>query len=306
MRNKTIFALLLIWILLPFGGCQLAVADDSDSRSQDKLCGVFITLDYVDTTLSSTELPADWNGDPSRISFAEQPIYAEKHEDPNGTADYTFNGISGFRFFTVTTGEGGSDCLRSVIDDEIQEGNLSVSDDTIDLSGTIYFDVHASCCVYANPVYQTPDGRIYMESGEGMSFGTLQTADSGGSTALSETKTETVDGKLKSRTINIKINVQAMNTNKHIVLKQMDASDRVVAKTDITQGGIPESIRICADTAYLILEENSVDFEGNAAVKRTLLNPGEDTVNVHFTGDRGIVQAYAISLEHDPAFKDNP
>lgn len=303
MRKLILAALAALMILTLLGGCQLAVDDDEMNPGADRLCGVFVTLDYLDISFEDQELeiPLNWNGDPSSIVFPETRIYATRTENENGSVDYTFDGIEGFRLFSVEidSHDGYGSYSSSFGDEAIQDGNFSVSDEEISLSGTIYFDVHYSCVVYANPVYQTPDGQVYMTSGTGISFGGEQTEGSAGSTSLSATTTETIDGEETSHTTKVEIKVAAVNTNKKVILKQLNSSDQIIMQTEITQDDIPESIKIEKNTAYMIMEEHCIDHENNASVKRTLLKPDEEFLGASFTGDNGIIKSYPVILEHE-------
>lgn len=302
MRKTILAALAALMILTMLGGCQLAVSNEEMNAEADRLCGVFVTLDYLDISFEDQELeiPANWNGDPSSIVFPEGRIYATRNEEENGHIDYTFDGIEGFRLFSVNTDspDGLGSYSASYGDDALQDGLIEISDEEVSLSGTIYFDVHSSCSVFPNPVYQTPDGQVYMTSGTGISFGGDQTEGSGGSTSLSATMTETIDGVETSHTTEVEIKVEALNTNKKVILKQMDSDDKIIEQTEITQDQIPESIAVHKSTAYMIMEEHCIDHENKASVKRTLVRTDEEFLGASFTGDNGIIESFPVLLKH--------
>lgn len=302
MKSKWISAALAVLMILALlGGCQLAIPDGEMDAEKGTLCGVFITLEYLDTMITeeTIELPLGWNGDMNDIVFPETRIWATRHEGDDGFPDFTFDGIDGFRYFVVTViPTGGTErCTGSVSDGLIQDSHLSYSDNNISMSGTIYFDVHLSdFVIYPNPVYQTQDGEVYMVPGTGTGFNTMGEGDNV-TVTLSETTAQTVDGVETSRTMDVEIKAQSLNTNQKIVLKQMDENDQVIAQTEITQDDIPESLKVLADTAYMILEEHSVDYEGKAVVKRTLIRPDEIYFSARFTGDNGIVESHMVTLK---------
>ncbi len=302
MRKTILAALAALMILTMLGGCQLAVDDDEMNPGSDRLCGVFVTLEYLDISFEEQELeiPFNWNGDPNNIVFPETRIYATRTEDENGHVDYTFDGVEGFRLFSVKTDspDGLGSYSSSFGDDAIQDGHISVSDEEVSLSGTIYYDVHYPCSVFPNPVYQTPDGQVYLTSGTGISFGGERMEGISGSTSLSATTTETIDGVETSHTTEVEVKVEALNTNKKVVLKQMDSDDEIIAQTEITQDDIPESIAVQNNTAYMIMEEHCVDYENKDSVKRMLLKPDDEFLGVCFTGDNGIIESYPVTLEH--------
>ena len=303
MCKKVLFAALAaLMILTLLSGCQLAV--DDKKAGEDTLCGVFVTLDYLETDLSeeTIELPLGWNGDPNSIVFPETRIYATRHEDEYGSADYTFDGIEGYRLFSITEmNPFGKESYKATIANGLQDVHSSYSTtdagEEIGLTGTILFDIHFPCHVYANPVYQTPDGQVYMTQGQGLWFDELQSEGAAGSTKLSATSTKIVDSKKTSDTINVELKIEGLNTNEKIVLKQMDSSDQIIAQTEITQDNIPDSIILNRQTAYMIMEEHCIDYESKTVVKRTLLNTDEEYFNVRFTGNNGIVEAFSVTLE---------
>lgn len=302
MRKTILAAMAALMILTMLGGCQLAVSSEEMNPGADRLCGVFVTLDYIDISFEDQEieLPPNWNGDSGNIVFPEGRIYATRIEEENGHIDYTFDGIEGFRLFSVKTDslDGLGSYSSSFGDDALQDGNFSLSDEEVNISGTIYYDVHSPLfSIFANPVYQTPDGQVYMTSGSGISFGGEQSEGSGGSTSLSATTTETIDGEETSHTTKVEIKIKALNTNKKVVLKQMDGDDEIIAQTEFTQDDIPESIKIEKDTAYMIMEEHCIDYENKPSVKRKLVKTDEETLGASFTGDNGIVEAHSVLLK---------
>jgi len=301
MRKKILAALTALMILTMLGGCQLAVADNEMNPGKDRLCGVFVTLDYLDIPFDDNEfeVPINWNGDPSSIVFPETRIYATRTEDENGSANFTFDGVDGFSLFEVKVDYPDSDgfCWTGIVDG-LEDVSTKISDNNVQLTGTIYFDVHnPSFSIFANPVYQTPDGQVYLTNGTGITF-SGESGSSGGSMSLSETMTETIDGKETSHTTEVEIKAEAVNTNKKVVLKQMNSRDEVIAQTEITQDAIPESIQVDKDTAYMIMEEHCVDYENKASVKRTLIKPDEYILGARFTSDNGIAETHPVTLDY--------
>lgn len=301
MKNKILWAALAaLMVLTLLGGCQLAVPDDGTGdgtdAGQDKLCGAFITLDYLN--ISEPYITINWKGEPE-FSYPESRLYATRTEDENGYNKYAFEDAEGFSYFIVRmqSPDGYGSYSTSYADGPIQAGGISISDNDLSLSCTICFDVHAYCEVYVNPVYQTPDGEVYTVPGDGMSFGSIYEGDVG-STTYSTTNTETINGETVTSTNEVTVSITGCNTVQKAVLKQMDENDQIVDEAVITQDSIPESIRVLPDTAYMMLEEHSIDREGNAVVKRTLVDTSEGYFYVQFTGEHGIVVPSMVTLEH--------
>jgi hypothetical protein len=299
MNRKIGAALAAMMILTMLGGCQLAVTDDVAAAGQDTLIGVFATLEPLDFGMEGTiELPPDWNGNIDDIiqSQESQKIYAKRVNSKSGDTDYIFEGLDGSRFFVPSMAQGNEKYHATVVDSAIADVQMAFSDTDMKLTGTLMFDVHEPCHVYANPVYQTPEGDVYMVQGQGLWFDELQTEGSGGSTKLSATTTETTDSVQSTRTSEVELKIEAVNTNREIVLKQMDKEDRIIARTSIAPDHIPESVQVLGDTAYMILEEHGADYEDKEVVKRTLLKADEQSFNARFTGENGIVHSTYVTL----------
>ena len=300
MNKRTGAALAALMILATLGGCQLAVPD-AGAAGPDMLCGVFATLEPLDFGMEKTvELPPGWNGNPDDIftDSAGQRIYAQRISGGSGDAgDYVFEGLTGSRLFVAEMAQGNATYHATVADGAITDVHVAYSDADMKLTGTLLFDVHEPCRVYANPVYQTPEGDVYVVQGQGLFFDAPQPEGSCGSTTISASTTVTRDGVQFTQTTEVELKIEAVNTNREIVLKQMDSEDRVVARTSVVPDNIPASVQVLADTAYIILEEHGLDYQGKAAVKRTLLAADSHFFNVRFTDDNGIVRTTAVALE---------
>lgn len=309
MYKKILSILSAMTILTLLSGCQLAVADDDAQSGKDTLCGVFVTLKPIEPVPTDTviELPPNWNGDLSDVLFNEEDsrIYATRHEEENGSVDYTFDGIVGFRMFSITEKNAqGSEKFQATIGDRQWMDVASFYNSTdngsdIKLTGTLCFDVHFPCHIYTNPVYQTADGRVYCTYGDAHFIeDSDKQAGEWGSTSISTTKTETINNKETSQKLEAIVKLVGSNTNKEIILKQMNSEDEVIEQTVITKNDIPESVRLLPDTAYMILEEHSVDVKDKAAVSRTLLKTDAEFFGASFTGENGIIESYPVTLMH--------
>jgi len=225
MNRKISMTLAVLTLAALLGGCQLAVPDGAAS-GKDVLCGVFITLEYLD--ISEPEISFNWKGEPE-VSYAETRIYATRIEDENGFTSYSFDGIKGINFFTAEVAD---TYQGSFYGDGISNTLLSVSDNGKSLTGTLYADVgYSPITIFPNPAYQTPDGQVYVVPGQGTGMDTTHAGDNI-SVKLSETTTKTADGTQTSQTNEIEVKLEAVNTNQQIVLKQMDKDDQVIFQTE--------------------------------------------------------------------------
>ena len=309
MNKKILIFALLMAIMTLLGGCQLAKEDEAEAQNRDVLCGVFVTLEPIEPAPTETviDLPVDWNGNINDVLFNEEDsrIYATRLEREDGSADYTFEGIEGIRLFSITEkNPNGSETYQSTIGDRqwldvSSSYNGTDNGSDIKLTGTLCFDVHYPCRIYTNPVYQAADGRVYCTYGNGHYYDMPgQQPGEWGSTAIASTTTETVNGEAASRRLEAVVKLSGANTNKQIVLKQIDGEDMVINQTVITPDDIPESVRVLPDTAYMILEEHGIDTDNKNVIGRSLIKADAEFFSAPFTEENGIIESYPVTLAH--------
>lgn len=301
MMNKSL-SLLIILILFMLGGCQLADVSNGTAPGRDMLCGMFITNEPLDFGSSNETIEIPMNGDIDSVLFnnADARIYATQRDiETNGIKnwDFTFDSLEGIRFFEPTVKYDSQDYRPSIFDNEIDGLFTSISDESLDISGTLYLDIHYPFHIYTNPVYQTSDGRVYVVQGESMIIEDFSKGSSA-NTTLTGTTTETINGVTTQKSIKAELKIEAINTITKIVLKQMDGNDKTVTQTSMTKEHIPESVVVAPNTAYIIMEEYVTDGNGIDTVDRILINTDEYFVTARFTGDNGFAQSHRIPLTH--------
>jgi hypothetical protein len=283
--------------------CQLALPE-GDEQPQDQLCGMFITFqplpyddkDNLDFQVDSSGAIVNTKPSKPRIYYATR-----KRDDP-GSYDYTFDGIEGIRFFEPVVSKNGTGWQFSVFDDNIEDSsgnyttNMNDDNDTV-ITGTIPINVRNSFkTIYPNPVYIKKDGSVYTIPGTGVYYGNLY-AGNKSSTSVSQTFTETINGKQKKYSFKADLTFITINTPVKSVLKQMDENDRMLEVTLITKDNLPKAIRLRQDTAYMILEEYGLDLQGKTVVERSLIKRDEEELKCRFTGKNGEIVCLSIPLE---------
>ena len=128
-------------------------------------------------------------------------------------------------------------------------------------------------------------------------MGTLQSEGSSGSTKLTDTRTTTFDGEETSRTVEVEIKVEGVNSNQKVVLKQMASDDRILAEEAVTKDNIPEDIDVLPNAEYMIMEEHYTDHDGHSAIKRSVMDIDEETLGVRFSTGSGMVETVAVALK---------
>ncbi len=296
--NKRVYAVLAACILIiTLSGCQLALPEKS--TQQDQLCGIFITFEPLPSPLD------EMNGEMSLREFQElmqskAKIYAVKKTSgsPSAMPDYFFEGIEGLRFMELYISDEQGGCYTSQVDPGVDGVHISVGNDAVELTGKLMLDIRFNRTIYANPVYLTQDGQVYMVQGDGVSYGGRTDAGDWGSTTIEETRTQTENGEKTSRAFRLELKIVGINPLQEAVLKRMDANDSLIAQTLITQDTVPESILLEKDTAYMVVEEHRLDWEGNPVTERSLLNVNEDELICRFSAGNGIVTGSGIKLNH--------
>ena len=133
----------------------------------------------------------------------------------------------------------------------------------IDLSGEVYAcgDEHRIFNFY--PIYQTPDGRVYLTSGSSIGV----SGDDGGSVShtLTSDKTESIGG--KSERVKVKVAITAVShlTPTKFTVAHMDENDTVLKLEEFASDALPESITPADGAAYLIGTSCGFDRDGETA-----------------------------------------
>ena len=133
----------------------------------------------------------------------------------------------------------------------------------IDLSGEVYAcgDEHRIFNFY--PIYQTPDGSVYLTSGSSIGV----SGDDGGSVShtLTSDKTESIGG--KSERVKVKVAITAVShpTPTKFTVAHMDENDTVLKLEEFAPDALPESITPADGAAYLIGTSCGFDRDGETA-----------------------------------------
>ncbi len=133
----------------------------------------------------------------------------------------------------------------------------------IDLSGEVYAcgDEHRIFNFY--PIYQTPDGSVYLTSGSSIGV----SGDDGGSVShtLTSDKTESIGGKSERVKVKVAITVAARATPTKFTVAHMDENDTVLKLEEFAPDALPESITPADGAAYLIGTSCGFDRDGETA-----------------------------------------
>lgn len=164
----------------------------------------------------------------------------------------------------------------------------------IDLSGEVYAcgDEHRIFNFY--PIYQTPDGRVYLTSGSSIGV----SGDDGGSVShtLTSDKTESIGGKSERVKVKVAITVAARATPTKFTVAHMDENDTVLKLEEFAPDALPESITPATGAAYLIGMSCGFDRDGETA-EYDICSRGDDGGLHTFRYRNGSLTAVEIRVD---------
>ena len=152
-----------------------------------------------------------------------------------------------------------------------------------ELSATVYAPVDAEAeytekeiCFYMNPVYQSPDGSVYLISGNGTAMNSVS-AGIVMSTKLSEEYKTTINGEEKKGGGSVEISFATAYVPTLLRVIEMDGEGNVVSVSELEPTRLPESYSPHESTAYIIAESVAIKGGGEEVTQRSFIEPeGED------------------------------
>lgn len=256
---KRIFALMLAICML--SGCSLA---KPGKAGQDKLTGFFVTVSCRegDTMVDIWDEEATGMEMISNHYLAGQKLYARRMEgDP---VVYEFPENCGLSCFSYDVEEEGQEPYRSnTISKEIDAhlGFYAGTEMPYRMDAIVYGTKDSDAVICMNPVYQTPDGEVYVLSDKPMSYD-VATMD-GCSASISQTGEDGCTATLTIRHVVLPENY---------VIIEMNEENQPLRQAEFAPGELPETYVPGADAAYLILEARAGED-----TTRTVYSPGDES-----------------------------
>lgn len=271
---KRLFALMMAVCLL--AGCQLAKPGKS---GDDKLTGFFVTVSCKDGETTKDHWDSEATGMEmiSNHDLAGEKLYAQFIGTPTEVF-YRFPEGCGLSCFSYDVDREGEEPYRSnTISPEI-EAFLSFhagTDMPYRIEAEIYGTKDTNAIIQMNPVYQTPEGSVYVLSDKPISYD-VATMD-GCSQSISEKQDD--------------YGCTATLTIRHVVLPEtyviieMDGDNRPLRRSEFAPGELPETYAPGADAAYLILEAKAGE-----ETTRTVYSPGDESaaMDTYYPGEYGL------------------
>lgn len=279
-------------------GCQLA--SDQGAASTDQLVGVYITTEYLDLMDMEAYLNDHLNelGDGETIlaegdtSAYQERIYAVDISDDPESPEYEFPGMEGVPVYCVPVPnpDGDGYCWTPGHAPEVWQYNAYTAKDGMD-----DVVITADLCVspderrhefYANPMYRTEDGEVYLMGGTGAS-GDMDQPGTSLTQTVEETSTMTINGETIQQRCEVKVTVTSVYPVEKTVLIQMDGNNRVITSQEFLPGQVPAEFIPESHTAYLLVETHRLSKSGGQTVDRELFDREDTTLTTYQEGKNG-------------------
>ncbi len=307
----TATVLLAAFILGATGKIDLAQQKENNLRNtSDRLIGVMLTkesLHLFDFESYFNDNAADIINGNNRIDNTdgyEQRIYAELKDvastvEETGetvyTKEYVFPDVDGFYIYSATVqDENGSyetNISSKGLSDVKSSSHYKDDGEEQTLEATVYTTADSDLyTVYANPIYQTENGEVYLVEGTG-------TAGQGGITqTLKETATFEEDGEKRSYTAEIIIHREQIDAVREITVSQFTAEHEKISADTYAVENLPETITATAQTAYLLVSEKTVCASEDVANTYRLVQPTDEFLEVFKADSQGICEKVPIEI----------
>jgi len=300
MKNKL---LALTLCLLTLTGCSLADPElgeaalpSSLTEESDALVGVVITREHLDLFDADTfvqdnaaTLLAGKNPDGNAQSYYKK-LYAKPEQDGRVEFDLP-DSISYFSYeYDHPAGR-----TTAITNNGIYGGGSHIKStdqgEEIELTGTVYVPARSGIISYFfNPVYQEPDGDVYLLPGQGSSLSGDNGEGMSFTHSMSNSVTRTENGKRETRKCRLSITVEVMEPPQSIRLLQMDKTGTLLSTLSWTPGQVPPELTLHRDCAWAVAEQVK-----SGTVARALLNFGDKSME-SFYREGDLIKVQTTSL----------
>jgi len=317
--KKSLSTLFAVLFTLSLSGCQLAQKDTGEGSATTHIIGVFITTEYLDlfdeeayltdqlAWTSGGEIKVSENG--KRYDgryYATLKAITDLHGPESKTTyyQYQFPDLKGFSFFSANHPDSidMSVFLASNYDSAISDVHTSIfvtdAGERVELKGTLNLSMaFANKQIFINPVYQTEDGSVYVESGN--SFGQDGAISEGTfvTTTFSDATTKTNNGVSETKGNSVAFSIAFLYLPEKIVLIQMNQNNEVVKRAEYQPGEMPETLKPEAATEYILVETHKTDSEGSPVVTRDLYTKESYAIFSYYERADGICVNQSTSIE---------
>ncbi len=147
---------------------------------------------------------------------------------------------------------------------------------------------------YHNPVYQTPEGDVYVTSGSGTAYSAglgVGWYGQQGTHTISQSKSTTFNGKTEELESSVTITLTSVRYAEKFVVLEMSEQNKLLRTTEYTPDAFPRELTVGSDTAYVIVETHSLDDNDEMLVSRQICSADneEESFDVFVPLENGYV-----------------
>ena len=308
MKRNLILAAGAAALACLLGGCQLAVPQGA--AGQDTLIGGYATWESIpyfsDNFVSGSSTPARLYADWESAGRPEGAQWRNIFPDVTGYALCQNTAEEGGD--TIYLGSGADPYFSGLAYNSAHNG----SETTESMTGTLYADINQisgeSVGFTFSPVYETPDGQIYLMEGQCVTCSTQNLEGSSLSLSVSAAQTESSswDGTSKTEQ-NFTAKLSFLYAAQTVRVLQMDADYGVLEQTDYPAAAVPEELEFLPGTEFILLESRSTDAAGAEHTARQIVGRDEledygadgqlKYVTLYLRGDGPLAEVHAITLK---------
>ena len=297
MIKKLLSLALCAGLLLAGAGCQLAQPEADAAPEPDRLIGAYVTREYVDLFDIKAYLAdnLDSIGSDAVLSAEDSREYAGRlwaqpvPGDDGRPEDWVFP-VEGMGMYCPYTEDLSGTYIGNHTDPGVVSSGVHVTStddgDRIELDFTLYSVLGEEIEFYCNPVYQTPEGDVYLTSGNGMLLDSqLEEQDSIFSTTLSEEQTQTADGRtISAGGSSVTFHAGVKLPPERIELIQLDGDSRELRRDGYDPDAMPASVTVDPACESVLVQTHRRAADGADDVSRQLVDlTGEDDTITTFT-----------------------
>lgn len=302
---KKLKFLLLSLLVLTLTGCSLARAE-APPESGDRWVGFYVVPSqsgwdafcnnpYLEE-YGALEVETEQFG---TLTAPRDVLFAVEDEFEN----YTFPGMeTGFNLFYLEETTESSHCTRAVSDMSPYEGfHIMETDEgsSITIGGTVCYgppvgvadwDPYDDETIWTfYRVYQTEDGRVYIDGGGNSANGPI-------THTATETHTLTSNGETtREETLSVTVAVKAVPRLERLAVTQFDGNNAILQSEDLSLQSGRTEVHCLAETAWILVEEISAE-----GVERTVCKvpEGEEPVSWDYVllNDDGYGQLACLNI----------
>ena len=297
MKHKALALLVCMGLLLGCGGCRLAdpEQDGTQTAERDRLIGVFATEEYLDLF----DYDAYFNDNADKLADGEaviSPLDSEAYgervwavQQDNG--DWVFEDLDGMGYYAYRYGSDAERGTATHMDRGLTGNGMHVTTtdqgESVELEATIYHIPGGEVRYFFNPVYQTPEGAVYLTAGEGVSLDGSAEGMACTRTLSDDLTVTGPDGESVTDGCSVVVHVEILCAPTEIAVLQMDSDSRVLDRKTYAPEQVPESLTVEAGCAYVIVETYKAGPDGES-VARELVNAGAERFSTYQALENGV------------------